>query len=189
MTLSDGNEVPSPVRGVFEPSKHAFVMRASCLGPQATPIYRPGESLLFRMAITDRSKLVDRLGGYHYVVIGISERSGLKIFPPEAIATALKPSVTVTPSPELPSSDSVHGINIALPIEGPAEKSRLILLVQRSRAFDVNALRQEISSAIAGKAESERINVVVTKLSGRAPGYLDYSFRTAEGDVVCEPGQ
>jgi hypothetical protein len=90
--LSDGAALASPIRVGFDPSKRAFVMREACLGAQATPVYRAGESLVMRVVIADPAKRPELFRGYHFTLVAISERSGIKVFPPEALGRPLAKS-------------------------------------------------------------------------------------------------
>lgn len=173
--LADGQKATSPVRAVYDTQAAAFVMRPSCLGAQKLPVYRIGESLALRAVLRNGRSLDRVLGDYHYAVIGVSERSGIKVFPPETFGRPAE------------NGAAAKGLSLVIPVSGPAEKNKLIILARRLRPFDTRALRADLDAAIAGKDAAERINVAVSHLVGSAPGYLDYSFLTAEGDAKCEP--
>ena len=78
-------------------------------------------------------------------------------------------------------------LGLVLPVGGPTEKNKLIILARRLRPFDARGLRAELETVLSGKGASDRINVAVTHLAGSAPGYLDYSFSSAEEEPRCEP--
>ena len=184
--LSDGQKVPSPVRAVYDAQSAVFVMRPSCVGAQKLPVYQQGESLVLKASLRN-SRAVDRiLGGYHYAILSVSERSGIKVFPPQTIGSPTTTLQPVTKAPPTPAT-SPSELSLVLPVEGPTEKNKLIILARRLRPFDANALRTGLETALIGASPAERINVAVTYLSGSAPGYLDYSFLSAEGDPECQP--
>jgi len=185
--LSDGTMAPSPLRAVYDPASSSFVMQPSCIGAQKLPVYRKGESLVLRASLRySPTATVDKVLGYHYAIIGISERSGLKVYPAETIG---RPSADMknTSSTPTPPTTGPFELSVVLPVEGPTEKNKLIILARRFRAFDAAGLRSELETALDGKQPSDRINVAVSFLARYAPGYLDYSFLSAEDEVECEP--
>jgi hypothetical protein len=184
--LTTGETVVSPVRAVYDTREGVFRMRPACLGEQRLPAYQAGESLVFRAALRTHSSLARALGGYHFAVVGVSEQSGLKVYPPETFGIAATEPRPLASSQAPADSDSFD-LSAILPIQGPQEKSKLIILVRKMRPFDVKALRDELASALAGKPPAERINTAVTRLAAYAPGYLDYSFQSIEGESACDP--
>ena len=80
---------------------------------------------------------------------------------------------------------SDEGGGLSLPIKGPAEAGKLVVLARRTGPFDTEALRARLAAAVEGKAPAERINAAVNSLVKEAPGYLDYSFQTVEGKPDC----
>lgn len=180
IVLADGNKVHSPLRATFEQERGAFVMSPACLGPQATPVYRSGEMLVLRAAVRNSGTWNGLLSGHQFIVVGVSERSGVKVLPPVAFAPPLH---------DVDAGVSLAGetLSVALPIEGPPERTKLVVLSKRGSPFDAAQVRKTIEEATAGKIENERINAATAALTRLAPGYIDYTFRSAEGDVSCAP--
>jgi hypothetical protein len=183
--LTTGEEVLSPVRAVYDTRDGAFRMREACFGEQRLPVYRAGESLVFRAVLKARSPLVQALGGYHFAVVGVSEESGLKVYPPETFR-AFGPRRPLAAS-EVQARLEDFDLSAVLPIVGPREKSKLIVLVRKLSPFDTKALHDFLTSALIGRQPAERINTVVTRLAGFAPGYVDYSFQSVEDETECAP--
>lgn len=181
--LATGEKIESPIRSMFDIGKKAFVTKPACLGPQRVPIYQVGESLIFRAVLRNGSRVAASLAGYHYIVVGVSEHSGLKVFPPETFgrqAGLLTSAVRAAPK-------AVWELSAVIPIDGPTERNKIIIMARKLRPFDSGALRKELEALLADKPVSERINTAVAYLSARVPGYLDYSFLSTEGNAACEP--
>lgn len=87
----------------------------------------------------------------------------------------------------LQAQDERWGVSAVLPVEGPSEKNKIVILARRSGPFEPDALRRALEDAIAGKPAAQRINAAVAYLAKRAPGYLDYSFLSSEGELPCSP--
>jgi hypothetical protein len=181
--LTSGVSVASPMRAVFDIGKKTFVMRPTCFGAQRIPIYRAGESLVFRAIMRNGSLLGRGLLGYHYVVISVSEQSGLKVFPAETFRHPVSLTEHATARP----LDVSWQLTAVIPVDAPGEKNKLIILARRLQPFDSAALRHDLEAALEGRPASQRINTVVAQLAGYVPGYLDYSFLSADGDVACDP--
>jgi hypothetical protein len=179
--LAEGGEVLSPVRVVFDARGGTFRTMEGCFGEQRLPVYRIGESLAFRAVLRSPSAIVRMLGGYHFAVVGISEQSGLKVYPAETFR-----EISPVGKQDRPTEAKDFDMSAVVPIVGPQEKSKLIILVRRLRAFDTRALHEQLSAALADKRPSERINTVVTRLAGATPGYIDYSFRSVEDQAECD---
>jgi hypothetical protein len=188
IVLSDGAALASPIRAGFDPTKRAFVMREACLGAQATPVYRAGESLVMRVAVADPAKRPEFFRGYHFTLVAVSERSGIKVFPPEALGRPLAKSGDGRNVMSLPLQ-SKSELSVDVPIEGPSERVKLIVLARRGWPTNADSLRTALAAALKDKPENERINAATTYLSRSAPGYLDYTFRSVEDVTTCEPQQ
>ena len=183
IVLADGTATTSPIRAVFEQSQGAFVMRPQCLGAQATAMYRPGDTLIMRVGAASEGWLTRRLGGHRYVIAAVSEKSGVLVLPPESFAAAVKSGGDIVRPSATPSSTTE--LLLGLPVTGPSERTKLIVLAKRASAFDAAGLRKNLEAAVAGKPEAERINAATAVLARAAPGYLDYSFRSVETDFPC----
>ncbi len=182
--LSDGSRVSSPLRAVYEPQSAAYVMQPECLGPQAMPHYRNGDGLVLRTVIRDQGVLVNVLGGYHHILVAVSERSDVVVVPPQSFARPLPSrsgAQTFTPPPP-----GKWDVSVAVPIEGIPERTKLFVLAKRGRPFDADALATSTRNAIANAKGVDRLNVATTHLS-RIASYVDYTFRSTEGDVSCAP--
>jgi hypothetical protein len=195
--VASGTSVMTPTRAVFRSGKALFELQPTCRGAQGLPLYRVGESLILRVAIANRSPLTERLGGYRFAAVTVSEVSGIKVHPEQSFegvtptsAVALGANVTVQPAFDQlkPGGQSklADGRSIAFAVTKPAEPNKVIIIARRLREFDAGALERELADATAGKPANQRINAVVVYLSGRVPGYLDYSFLGVEGDATCE---
>lgn len=181
MLIANGDPVPTPAQAVFRSQTGKFEIRPVCRGPQGLPVYGAGGSLIARIAIENRSTLVDYLGGYHFVVVTVSEQSGVKLHPEQSFEAAAN---GVVPAREARSA-LAQGLSVAFAIKPPAEPNKVIVLARRIWPFDTDRLSRDLDAVTAGKPLAQRINTVVTYLAGRAPGYLDYSFISVDGDPVC----
>lgn len=177
VSLSNGASVVTPVPAKFDAQRGDFQMRAPCINAERLPVYKAGEALVFRAELREPRSIASSYIGYRFAVLAISETSGVKVFPPETFGR---------PPDNLAASD-VHGWNISvvLPIRGPTEESKLIILVRKLRSFDTNKLRGDLNAVIEPVEPGRRINAGVTYLSGYAPGYLDYSFVAADEEIEC----
>jgi hypothetical protein len=135
--------------------------------------------LVLRAAIKDRSRLADRVAGHHFLVVGVSEKSEPKVLPPASFAAELPSART-----KVREDDA---LSLAVSVKGPAEQTKLFVLAKRGAPFDAARVRGHVEAAIAGKSEGERINAATAALTGIAPGYIDFMFRSAEGDLTCAP--
>lgn len=156
--LEDGVEIPTPARIVRGEGGQEIVV-PECRNNRGKPVYAVGDRLLFNVS-----------GGGPYLAIAtISEHSEVKVFPPQSWGGA-RPD---------------DGGGLSLPIKGPAEAGKLVVLARRTGPFDTEALRARLAAAVEGKAPAERINAAVNCLVKEAPGYLDYSFLTVEKEPDC----
>ncbi|MGH6816333.1 MAG: hypothetical protein ACREC6_11575, partial [Hyphomicrobiaceae bacterium] len=162
-----------------------FAMRPVCYGAQRMPVYRTGESLVFKAAVRNAG-IVGRMLGYRYTVVGISEHTGVKVFHEgtfgRPIPTA-RPGMRAPPPPEAEAGK----LSLVLPIDGLTEKNKLIVLARRLTAIDAADLKVKLETPVAGKSPDERINAVVAYLASFAPGYLDYSFLSTQEPQPCAP--
>jgi hypothetical protein len=157
--LAGGERMATPARATPVAGGDMEVAPA-CKSRRGLPVYAVGDRLVMNVAA----------GGHHLAIAAVSERSGAKVFPPQTWRAASRPD---------------GGVSVSLPIDPPADEGKLIVLVQRFRPFDTEALRARLAAAVDGKPPGERINAAVNSLVKEAPGYLDYSFLTVEGKPDC----
>lgn len=181
IAVADGSTVVSPARAIYDRSSGQFRLQKVCLGTGRLPVFAPGDSVVLRAGAQSGVPP----GGIYFAVVGISERSGLKVFPSETFAGP----TTVGAGESAPSRPATGPGEIALviPVSGPEERNKLIVLARRAFPIDTADLRRRLEEVLTGKPEAERINSVVAYLAHRYPGYLDYSFLSAKEDVTCEP--
>jgi hypothetical protein len=181
--LSNGARVASPVRAVFDPARNAFVMRKECLGVQALPTFQNGDGLVLRTSIAQPGMLASWLGGYHHVIVAVSEQSGVHVLPEAAFGRA----VTTQAGTALlaPPNNSRSEVGVALPIEGPPERTKLFVLARRGSAFNAERLRSDVTTAMSDKPHAERLNAATAFLARAAPGYADYTFRNTDKADTC----
>lgn len=178
--MTDGALQPTPIRAALASGEALLEQLPICRGRHQMPVYRDGEWLVMRVRVAGKGTVTGRLGGYHLMIVSVSEKSGIKVFPPETIAA------NPAPTGDKALADDGADLSVRLPIKGPDEDNKLIILARRLWPFDAAALRAELEAVIAGKAETERINASVAYLAARMPGYLDYSFRSATGEPSCD---
>jgi hypothetical protein len=186
LPLSNAENAMSPVRVRYELGADGHTMLPPCLGAQRMPVVRIGESLALRVVVTEPSRVVDALGGYRFLLVAVSENSGAKVFPPEAIRAAppaAKQAVDTRPH----VGTLQYQISAVVPVVPPAETSKLFVLAKRIVPFDADAVRVSLEAVTRPHPPHQRINAAVTFLARLAPGYLDYSFKSADGDVECKP--
>ncbi len=181
IAIADGTDVLSPVRARYDVKQAQFRLEKSCIGEQGLPVYREGDSLVFRAHAATASAIGEGLIQSHFVLVTVSEESGIKVFPPETMAGARTPTRT-----KKAATDRGEEFDVALPISGPKEKNKLIVIARRLQAFDPDKLRQKLDKISTGRPKNERINIVVAHLTNRYPGYLDYSFLSTTGDLPCD---
>jgi hypothetical protein len=186
VTLSDGASAPTPLRAHYETGASVPVLEPPCLGDQHMPVYRVGDSLALRTAVAEKSPIAEALGGYHFAVLAVSETSGIKIYPPETFDARLGQGEHRSAAGAETSAPPSE-ISIVLNLAPPAEKSKLFILAQRLWPFDVAQLRGGLEQTLLNRAAGERINAAVSYLVGVAPGYIDYSFESSEGELECRP--
>lgn len=172
--------ISTPLRTLFAPSDHRYKVLEHCYNQQQIPIYKEGETLLVKLSIGRPRAILSSLSSFHFVVIAVSESSGIKVFPD---------SVFIPAPDEPPISDENHDgsspITLAIPIEGPEEKNKLIVLARKLRSFNSDGLRKSLNELIAGVPPDQIINQAVSYLSAQAPGYLDYSFMSVGKEYSC----
>lgn len=165
--LADGETVATPARAAPAPGG-ALEIAGLCRNDRGLPVYGAGDRLVLKVrAGEDGSDWL--AGGYHFAIVTVSERSGVRVFPPQSWG----------------GEPSDAGASVTLPIEAPAEESKVMVLAQRRRPFDTDTIRTLLIQAVEGRPPAERINAAVNSLARQAPGYLDYSFQTVEGKPEC----
>ncbi len=179
--MADGTAIASPARAVHDARSGKFVFEKHCKGPRRLPVYRAGDWMILRARVADGGGLASLLGGYHFTIVTVSEKSGIKVFPPKTFRkAAMAPEI-----PEEMSGQRGGEISVALPVEGPAEKNKVIVLARRAFPFNSRKLRQGLEQALARVQPAQYVNAAVSHLAGEAPGYLDYSFLSVKGEPEC----
>jgi hypothetical protein len=184
VATANGERVPTPLRAVFDSTRAKYVLEGTCIGAQGLPTFQVDDSLVLDVQATDRYRAFGAWPDHRFVVVAVSERSGVKVFPPETIgAVNDRETGGEDSSPDIRQSGKL--LSIQIPVGPPAEENKVIILARRLLGFDADDLLDELEEVIADKPPSARINAVVSHLAGRAPGYLDYSFMSAEGELPC----
>ena len=186
--LTDGGErIATPLRAVFDRKERKYVLADVCIGAQGMPTFLVGDSLVLDVKAADKYGALGSLSGYRFTVVAVSEQSGVKVLPPETFGSTNEASHADGGAASHGGESADKLLSIVLPIEGPTEENKIIVLARRVFPFDTADLRQELEMVIAGEPPAARINAVVSHLAGWAPGYLDYSFMSADADVECAP--
>lgn len=164
----------TPVRAKFIAAGERYTILARCQGPRQLPAYKDGDTLVARIATEELLGQLDTNSSYRFTVVVASEQSGVKVFP-DSVFFGRKTGI-----------DTQEGVTLAIPIQGPKEENKLVIIAQRLLAFDNNRIRKDLTKIAADGPASELINRVVNHLSEQAPGYLDYSFLSIGKDESCQ---
>ncbi len=184
--MTDGGErIATPLRAVFDRKEGKYMLADVCIGAQGMPTFLVGDSLMLEVKAADQYGAFGSLSGYQFAVVAVSEQSGVKVLPRETFGPASGARHADVGSAPRDAESADKLLSIVLPIEGPTEENKVIVLARRLFPFDTADLRQELEMVIADEPPAARINAVVSYLAGRAPGYLDYSFISADADVEC----
>ena len=175
--------VVTPARLRSEPVSGRFVLRPGCLGAQRMPLYRAGDWMAVDVRPQKSETLTRLFGGYHYTLVVVSERSGLKVFPPETLARGNSPLQVQT---QAAGREPTGGLSVALPLKGPREENKLIILASRIWSVDPERLRERFGRVYEKAPAGSKINAVVAAASQAAAGYLDVSFMTVTEPLPCE---
>ncbi len=177
VTLASGDSVSSPTRAQYNVKAKRYTLVETCIGDRNLPAYKAGEWMIVRTRISAAGWFTSVFGGYHFALVSVSEKSGIKVFPPNTFHKGLTNRSDET---------SVSGeLSVALPVTGPAESNKIIILARRLSPFNVEALQQGLTKEIADVPPARYVNRTVSYLSQQAPGYLDYSFLSVVKEPEC----
>jgi len=178
VTLASGEAVLSPARASSNTQVRHFILQDTCSDANRLPLYRIDDWMLLNVSAADAGLISDWLGGYHFTLVAVSNRSGVKVLPLSSFRRG-RPG-------EPPSSGKRRrALKVALPITGPAEMTKLFILARRGRPFDEARLRRKLKEILADEPSAQKINAAETFLDGVAPGSISYPFRSVEEEPEC----
>ena len=166
--LSSGKTVPSPFPAA---SKEDGISEtaAACTDPAGRTVYPASAAIVFRAKIRNPPSWTDSIAPYHFALLTVSSKSGVKVFSPSLWQGA--------------GGDRELSLSVSLTEAG--ESNKLIILARRFAAFDTARLRDRLSEIADKASPSDRINAVTNTAVAEAPGYLDYLFLTQKGPLTC----
>jgi hypothetical protein len=168
LTTGDSLVSPFPAHQLADGSVE---QQRLCHGADGMPLYAAGSWIVFRVLIESPVSWTEAISPYHFAAIAVSEQSGVKVFPPK----------------EWGAIPGQREASLRLPIKDVEEATKLIVLAQRLKPFDTEALREQTAAIVAQKPPPERINAAVNALVKAAPGYIEYSFQAVKGEPRCTP--
>ena len=158
---ADGSITVTPARSQSKASGGAPLL-SPCRIDTVMPGFAFGENVAVRLRTGSRNDFARWTGGYHHLLIGVSELSGVKVLSPPR-------SGWVTPGEET---------GYLLPVKAPEEETLLAWLAKRGGAFDPQATQAWLQAALNPLQPTERIAAARNLLERAAPGALFYSFRS-----------
>jgi hypothetical protein len=178
VTLASGEAVPSPARASSNTQDRDFILQDTCSDANRLPLYRIDDWMLLNVSAADAGPISDWLGGYHFTLVAVSNRSGVKVLPLSSFRRG-RPG-----EPPL-SGERQRVLKVALPVKGPAEMTKLFILARRGRPFDEARLRLRLKKILADEPSAQKINAAEAFLDGVAPGSVSYPFRSVEEEPEC----
>jgi len=178
VTLASGEAVPSPARARSTTQDRDFILQDTCSDANRLPLYSIDDWMLLNVSAADAGPISDWLGGYHFTLVAVSNRSGVKVLPLSSFRRG-RPG-------ESPSSvERRRMLKVALPIKGPTEMTKLFVLARRGRPFDEAQLRHRLKEILADEPSAQKINAAEAFLAEVAPGSIAYPFRSVEEEPEC----
>ncbi|ADP70516.1 hypothetical protein Rvan_1252 [Rhodomicrobium vannielii ATCC 17100] len=165
--LSGGETVPSPFPIVRR--NGVSLALPVCLDSAGRAIYPTNTAIALRAQIKNPSSWSDWIAPYHFAVLTVSAKSGVKVFSPGIWGGEV----------------GVREVSISLSIKDVEESNKLVVLARRWTAFDTVALKARLAEVAGATSADDRINAVINAAVSEAPGYLDYSFLTEKGPPKC----
>jgi len=178
VTLASGEAVTSPARARSTTQDRDFILQDTCSDANRLPLYSIDDWMLLNVSAADAGPISDWLGGYHFTLVAVSNRSGVKVLPLSSFRRG-RPG-------ESPSSvERRRMLKVALPIKGPTEMTKLFVLARRGRPFDEAQLRRKLKEILADEPSAQKINAAEAFLAEVAPGSIAYPFRSVEEEPEC----
>jgi len=171
---ASGAPVASPARARYDAASRHYVMQKNCMDERRLPLYRAGDWMIVHAGAGAEKWLSFLPERVHFIVVAVSEKSGIKVFPPATFRKGAGDEI-------MPPGE----LSIALPVSGPDEHNKIIILARRLLPFDAAGLQKRLNHEIAGLPPARYINRAVSFLAGQAPGYLDYSFLSLAREPAC----
>ncbi len=171
VAVQGSGDVATPLR-VRYAADGALVRQPDCFDEERVRRFGKGDRIVLAAEIAHPERLAPLLGGYHFAVLGVSDRGGVKEFHDREMRVS-----TERGSPRL-------GIEI-LASDGTAERTRIIVLARRATSFDRVSLRDGAHAAMAAAPPGEKINAATSFLVRQAPGFEKLDIRTVAEEVAC----
>jgi hypothetical protein len=166
--LDDGRIAQTPVRLRTGEDGRAHALRP-CPGFQGTPEYPVKDALVAEVRSGRPDDSLSSVVRNYHVLVSISSDTGIKILP--------------LPWDGVRAGETI-GYRLDL-VPAHDEDNLLVLLARRFWPFDAAELESELHRRIDSLKKSEQLSAARNFLTGAAPGYLEYLFRTVNDRETC----
>lgn len=174
----------TPLRATFDRKSGRYIARAPCRRSDGLTAFSLSDAVVLHVAARAGWPLMPDPARLNFLVVAIANRSGVKIIPeaslrkPGAILQARRTGALL--------ARQTASLRFVLPLKPPLEESKIIVLAKIFLRFDAASLQSELDALVRETPPANRINAVVSRLSGRANGYIDFSFVTIAGGGACK---